>query len=172
MSGVDEDDVEAHDVNELTLLLAERKAQAVAATLEDTAAGALVIGCDSMLEFKAQGFGKPASAAEAVERWRTMRNRTGTLVTGHCVIDTGSGRRATAAARTVVHFGDPTDAEIDALVRTGEPLRVAGAFTIDGFAAPFVDSIEGDHGNVIGLSLPLLRRLLGELDVEVTSLWA
>lgn len=172
VSGVDEDDVEAHDVNELTLLLAERKAQAVASGLDTNGGAALVIGCDSMLEFKAHGFGKPASEAEARERWQTMRGRTGTLITGHCLIDTAAGRRASAAARTVVHFGEPTDAEIDALIATGEPMRVAGAFTTQGYAGPFVDGIEGDHGNVVGLSLPLFRQLLAELDIEITSLWA
>jgi septum formation protein len=170
VSGIDEDNVDAHDVGELALLLAERKAEAVAERAE--AADAIVIGCDSILEFKAEPFGKPASADAAREQWRTMRGRSGTLVTGHCVIDAASGQRATAVARTVVHFGHPTDEEVEALVATGEPLRVAGGFTIDGFAAPFIEGIEGDAGNVIGLSLPVLRELLRELDVEVTSLWA
>jgi len=169
VSGVDEDGVRAHDVSDLTLLLAERKANAVAALA--TSADSIVIGCDSMLEFKAQGFGKPSSPEEARDRWRTMRGRTGTLITGHCVIDTRIDRRATAAARTVVHFGTPSDEEIDALVATGEPLRVAGGFTMRGYSGPFMDGIEGDPGNVTGISLPLFRQLLGELGVEVTSLW-
>lgn len=169
VSGVDEDGVTAHDVGELALRLAQLKAQAVAARPEAT--DAVVIGCDSVLEFKAQAFGKPASADEACERWHTMRGRSGTLVTGHCVIDTRVEREATAVARTVVHFGTPTDEEIDALIATGEPTRVAGAFTIEGFSGPFIDGIEGDHGNVTGLSLPLFRTLLAELGLEVTSLW-
>jgi septum formation protein len=100
-----------------------------------------------------------------------MRGRAGVLQTGHCVIDTATGRRASATASTTVHFGEPTDAEVAAYVASGEPLQVAGAFTLDGRSAPFIDSIEGDHGNVIGLSLPLLRRLLAELGVSITDLW-
>jgi septum formation protein len=101
-----------------------------------------------------------------------MRGRTGVLQTGHCVIDTVTGRRASATASTTVRFGEPTDAEIAAYVASGEPLYVAGAFTLDGRSAPFIDGIEGDPGNVIGLSLPLLRRLLAELGVSITDLWA
>ena len=100
-----------------------------------------------------------------------MRGREGTLFTGHCVVDAATGRRAVGVAKTLVRFGTPSDDEIDAYVATGEPLRVAGAFTLDGFAAPFIDGIDGDHGNVIGLSLPLLRRLLAQLGVPITSLW-
>ena len=87
------------------------------------------------------------------------------------MIDVATGRRAAGVAQTVVRFGTPTDDEIDAYVATGEPLGVAGAFTLDGFAAPFIDGIDGDHGTVIGLSLPMMRRLLAELDIEITSLW-
>ena len=97
--------------------------------------------------------------------------REGVLLTGHCVIDTITGRDSSAVARTTVHFGTPTKTELDSYLATGEPLRVAGAFSLDGFAAPFVDGIEGDHGNVIGLSLPLLRRLLADLDIGITDLW-
>jgi septum formation protein len=155
----------------LVRLLAEAKAGAVAAS-GTAPEGALVVGCDSMLEFDGEVLGKPASPDEAVERWRRMRGRCGTLLTGHCVVDTDARQVVADVAATVVRFGSPTDAEIDAYVGTGEPLHVAGAFTLDGRSAPFVDGIEGDHGNVIGLSLPLLRRLLAELGVEVTSLWA
>jgi septum formation protein len=156
----------------LVRLLAEAKAGAVAAS-GTAPEGALVVGCDSMLEFDGEVLGKPASAEEAVERWRRMRGRTGTLLTGHCVVDTaGEGRTASDVAATVVRFGTPSDDEIAAYAATGEPLHVAGAFTLDGRSAPFVDGIDGDHGNVIGLSLPLLRRLLQDLGVEVTSLWA
>jgi septum formation protein len=161
VSGVveDTDDVE---------VLAVRKATAVAAGLTD----ALVVGCDSMLALDGRTLGKPHDAAEATERWRAMRGRTGTLRTGHCVVDTTAGRHVSAVAETTVRFGTPTDGEIAAYVATGEPLHVAGAFTIDGRGAVFVDSIDGDHGNVIGLSLPLLRRLLADLGIEVTSLWS
>ena len=101
-----------------------------------------------------------------------MRGRSGILHTGHCLIRPGDGKRAEGVAGTTVHFADVTDEEIAAYVGTGEPLRVAGAFTIDGRGGPFVDSIEGDHGNVVGLSLPLLRRLLAELGIGLTDLWA
>ncbi|ESU46170.1 putative septum formation protein [Streptomyces sp. HCCB10043] len=169
VSGVDEDALSAPTPAELALVLARAKAAAVAERPE--AAGALVIGCDSVLELDGEALGKPADAEEATARWKSMRGRAGILQTGHSVIDTASGRTASATASTVVRFGEPSDAEVAAYVASGEPLHVAGAFTLDGRSAPFVDAIEGDHGNVIGLSLPLLRRLLGELDVSVTELW-
>ncbi|WP_329118059.1 Maf family protein [Streptomyces sp. NBC_01465] len=169
VSGVDEDAISAPTPGELALVLAEAKADVVAARAE--AAGALVIGCDSVLELDGEAYGKPADAEEATARWKSMRGRAGVLQTGHCVIDTATGRRASATASTTVRFGEPTDAEIAAYVASGEPLYVAGAFTLDGRSAPFVDSIDGSHGNVIGLSLPLLRQLFGELGVSVTDLW-
>ncbi len=100
-----------------------------------------------------------------------MRGRSGVLYTGHCLIDTGSGRRADEVARTRVHFADLTDEEIQRYVETGEPLEVAGGFTIDGIGSAFVERIEGDHGTVVGLSMPVLRRLLGELGIQITDLW-
>ncbi|MFI1013783.1 Maf family protein [Streptomyces sp. NPDC020965] len=169
VSGVDEDALTAPTPAELALVLAEAKAAVVAARPD--AAGALVIGCDSVLELDGEALGKPADAEEATARWKSMRGRSGILRTGHCVTDTTTGRIASATASTTVHFGEPTDAEIAAYVASGEPLHVAGAFTLDGRSAPFIEGIEGDHGNVIGLSLPLLRRLLAELDRSVTELW-
>ena len=112
-----------------------------------------------------------AVAADAVRRWQAMRGRSGVLRTGHCLRDTAAGTRAGATASTVVHFADVTDAEIAAYVATGEPLQVAGAFTIDGLGGAFVTGIEGDHHNVVGLSLPLLRDLLAELGHAWTDLW-
>ncbi|WP_394431072.1 nucleoside triphosphate pyrophosphatase [Streptomyces sp. SGAir0957] len=170
VSGVDEDAVSAPTPAELALALAEAKASVVAALPE--AGGALVVGCDSVLDLDGEPLGKPADAEEATARWKAMRGRAGTLQTGHCVYDTAAKRYVSATASTVVRFGEPSDAEIAAYVATGEPLYVAGAFTLDGRSAPFIDGIEGDHGNVIGLSLPLLRRLLAELGVSVTELWA
>ncbi|AYG80854.1 Maf-like protein [Streptomyces hundungensis] len=169
VSGVDEDALSAPTPSELALVLAEAKADAVAARPE--ASGALVIGCDSVLELDGLALGKPADAEDATARWKSMRGRSGVLRTGHCVIDTATGGRTSATASTVVHFGEPTDAELAAYVASGEPLYVAGAFTLDGRSAPFIDSIEGDPGNVIGLSLPLLRTLLAELGVPITELW-
>ncbi|WP_156723254.1 Maf family protein [Streptomyces apocyni] len=170
VSGVDEDALTAPTPGELARVLAEAKASVVAA--RDEAADALVVGCDSVLELDGQALGKPADAEEATARWKSMRGRAGVLRTGHCVIDTASGRSVSATASTTVNFGEPSDAEVAAYVASGEPLYVAGAFTLDGRSAPFIDSIEGDHGNVIGISLPLLRRLLAELDVSITELWA
>ncbi|GAA2726128.1 MULTISPECIES: nucleoside triphosphate pyrophosphatase [Streptomyces] len=170
VSGVDEDALDAPTPAELALVLAEAKAAAVAAM--PAAAGALVVGCDSVLELDGQALGKPADAEEATARWKAMRGRAGVLRTGHCVIDTASGRRASATASTTVRFGEPSDAEVAAYVASGEPLHVAGAFTLDGRSAPFVEGIDGDPGNVIGLSLPLLRRLLADLGVGITDLWA
>jgi nucleoside triphosphate pyrophosphatase len=178
VSGEEEDGVDHLDAPDAASVLARRKAEAVAARLagsRDAAAGddrPLVLGCDSVLSFDGEVRGKPASAAEAAAWWRGYRGRSGVLVTGHALVDVATGRRAGAPAETVVHFGRPSDAEIDAYVATGEPVAVAGGFTLDGYCAPFVEGIDGDHGTVLGLSLPLLRRLLAELDVDITTLWA
>lgn len=168
ISGVDEDALTAPSPSELALVLAEAKAKTVAAELAD---GQLVVGCDSVLELDGRALGKPADADEALARWQAMRGRSGVLRTGHCVIDTATGRLASATASTTVRFGEPTDDEIAAYVASGEPLYVAGAFTLDGRSAPFIDGIDGDAGNVIGISLPLLRRLLAELDIRLIDLW-
>ena len=167
VSGFDESTVDIAEPAALCLALARAKADLVAVHLAD----GLVLGCDSVLEFEGTAFGKPADATEAVRRWYAMRGRSGVLYTGHCLIDVGTGKRAEAVAGTTVHFAEVTDAEVAAYVGTGEPLRVAGGFTIDGLGAPFVESIEGDHSNVVGLSLPLLRRLFGELGYRLTDFW-
>ena len=169
VSGVDESQVEAPTPALLVEELARLKAEAVAATVEE---GALVVGCDSMLVLGGEVLGKPETAEVALERWRRMRGQTGTLLTGHCVVDTGTGKQACGVGATSVRFGTPSDAELAAYVATGEPLGVAGAFTLDGRSAPFVDGIDGDPSNVIGLSLPLLRDLLAQLGVEITELWS
>lgn len=170
VSGVDEDALSAATPGELARILAEAKATAVAARTE--AAGALVVGCDSVLELDGRALGKPVDAEDATARWKAMRGRAGVLRTGHCVIDTVSGARTSDTASTTVRFAEPTDAEIAAYVASGEPLHVAGAFTLDGLSAPFIAGIEGDHGTVIGLSMPLLRTMLAELGADITQLWA
>jgi septum formation protein len=173
VSGVDESAITAPTTWALTLALAEAKAAAVA---RQVPAG-LVIGCDSLLEvpdvpaLAGRGLGKPTSAAQATALWQAMAGQTGTLFTGHCVIDAGSGTAVSDVGATQVRFGWPTGPELAAYVASGEPLQVAGAFTLDGLGGWFVEEIRGDHGNVLGLSLPVLRRLLGELGVSVIDLW-
>jgi septum formation protein len=168
VSGVDEDDVSGTPT-EVALRLATWKASAVAGRPE--AVGAVVLGCDSVLDLDGVPLGKPADAAQAVERWQAMRGRTGTLVTGHCLVDAASGERLAAVDSAVVRFGFPDDDEIAAYVASGEPLQVAGAFTVDGRGGWFVDAVDGAPSTVVGLSLPLVRRLLAELGVRVTDLW-
>jgi septum formation protein len=149
------------------VVLAERKGTAVAGRSPES----LVLSCDSMLDLDGSSLGKPASPEEATDMWRRLSGHQGVLHTGHCLIDTRTDRRVSRLASTVVRFGTPSRAEISAYVASGEPLAVAGAFTIDGRAGPFVDGIEGDPSNVLGLSLPLFRRMLDEFGVSVTELW-
>ncbi|WP_328915714.1 MULTISPECIES: Maf family protein [unclassified Streptomyces] len=170
VSGVDEEAVTAPTPGELARVLAEAKAKAVAGG-DGLDGNELVIGCDSVLDLDGKALGKPADAAEATARWQAMRGRSGVLRTGHCVIDTATGRQVSATASTTVRFGRPDDAEVAAYVASGEPLYVAGAFTLDGRSAPFIEGVDGDPGNVIGLSLPLLRELLAQLGVRITDLW-
>ena len=173
VSTVDEDLVVAEAIDrygllepaDVALLLARAKAEDVAAAFE---LDAVVVGCDSVLELDGQVHGKPADAAEARQRWRRMRGRTGVLHTGHWIVDDRAehgGATLGATASTTVHFATLSDDEVDAYVATGEPLLVAGAFTIDGLGGPFISAIEGDHHNVVGLSLPLLRELLADAGI-------
>ncbi len=171
VSGVDESQLDGLPPAELALQLAELKCAAVAGR-DDVPSDALVLGCDSVLELAGVALGKPGDADDARARWRAMRGRSGVLHTGHCLRDVASGRVAAATGSTTVHFADVSDAEIDAYVATGEPLQVAGAFTIDGVGGAFVSRIEGDHHNVVGVSLPLLRELVGELGHGWPDLWA
>ena len=157
--------------SDIAKLLARAKAEAVAAA-EGLPPAALVVGCDSVLEINGRAFGKPADAAEAIDRWQRMSGRRGTLHTGHHVVDVESGRAVSGLASTIVHFAEVNDEEIEAYVATGEPLHVAGAFTIDGLGGPFIDGIEGDPHNVVGISLPLVRGLLNELGYRFIDLWS
>jgi septum formation protein len=167
VSGVPED-VDDDHVPSLVRTLAERKATAVAPRAGD----AVIVGCDSVFEFDGEAHGKPASAAQAVGWLRRMRGHEGVLHTGHCVIDGSSGTMVSQTTGTVVRFAEITDGELDAYVASGEALAVAGAFTLDGRSAPFVRGIDGDPGNVVGLSLPTLRALLARLGIQITDLWA
>ncbi|ASF09865.1 septum formation protein Maf [Nocardia brasiliensis NBRC 14402] len=154
--------------------LARAKALAVAATIPELSADCVVVGCDSMLLVDGELQGKPHTAAVARARWGEMAGRSADLVTGHCVLRLRDGEctaEALDCSSTTVHFGKPEPDELDAYIATGEPLQVAGAFTLDGLGGWFIDRIEGDPSSVIGIGLPLLRRLLGDVGVAVTQLW-
>lgn len=160
----------AERVTALACAKATTVARRVAARLPE----AVVIGCDSMLLVGGELVGKPADATQARERWQAMAGRCGTLVTGHAVLrlaDGGIDRVAEGAAATTVRFGTPDPDELEAYLATGEPLAVAGAFTLDGHGGWFVEGVDGDPSNVVGLSLPLVRRLLTGVGLRVTDLW-
>jgi septum formation protein len=172
VSNVDESKVAATTPDGIALELAQRKARTVAAS--GVRPPALVVGCDSVLNIDGKSYGKPGSAAAAKSRWQLMRGRSGVLTTGHCVISVSGSdhREVTDVARTTVRFADVTDEEIDAYVASGEPLHVAGAFTLEGLSGAFIDGVEGDPHNVMGISLPLLRRMVGALGIRWIDLWS
>lgn len=160
----------SHSPADLCLALAKAKARDVASRFT-TSGDVVIVGCDSVLEMEGIAHGKPASVQEAKDRWRVMSGRSGTLRTGHWLVHAPDGREVGAVASTEVFHASPTEQEIDAYIATGEPLRVAGGFTLDGLGAPFVERIDGDPSNVVGLSLPLLRLLLRDLGIVWTDLW-
>lgn len=181
VSGVDEDLVAAGlapgaPPDDVVCALAAAKADDVAGRLDaTTAADCVVLGCDSMLAIDGRLCGKPGSADAAVRQWRLMGGRSGRLHTGHCLVrlrDGGVVHRDVQSACTTVHFAEPTEADLQAYVANGEPLGVAGGFTLDGLGGWFLEGIEGDPSNVIGVSLPLLRALLERAGLSVASLWA
>ena len=181
VSGVDEDAVVAAlgpntSPGDVVRILAQAKADRVAAVLDDAvAADCIVIGCDSLLYIDGRLVGKPASPDAARSQWQSMGGRSGQLYTGHCLLrlrDGNISQRASESAFTTVHFATPTAADLDAYINSGEPMAVAGGFTLDGLGGWFVDRIEGDPSNVIGLSLPLTRSLLQRVGVSVAELWA
>ncbi|MEQ3550692.1 Maf family protein [Pseudonocardia nematodicida] len=178
VSDVDEDALlAAHpdaDPAAKVTLLAAAKAAAVADRIAGDHPDAVVVGCDSMLLVDGELVGKPYDADTARRRWKAMAGRTGELLTGHAVLRLTGGemvQRAEEHAGTGVRFAEPTGAELDAYLATGEPLHVAGAFTLDGFGGWFVEGIDGDPSNVIGISLPLVRRLLASIGVGVVEFW-
>jgi septum formation protein len=175
---VSRDAAAARDPHRVTRLLAQAKAHDVAEQVRQGALGShglgrrpLVIGADSMLSFGGEVLGKARDADEVRRRWAAMSGATGTLVTGHEVVDPASGAALGATAATGVRFGRPDEAELEAYIASGEPLAVAGSCTIDGLGGPFIDGVEGDHTNVIGLALPTLRRLILEFGIRWTDLW-
>jgi septum formation protein len=169
VSGVDESQVTGLAPAALAQRLAELKCATVA---DEQGPGRLVLGCDSVLELDGVALGKPRDPDDAVRRWQAMRGRSGVLHTGHCLRETTSGQEARRTGSTGVWFAEVTDDEIASYVASGEPLHVAGGFTIDGVGGAFVTRIEGDHHNVVGLSLPLLRDLVAELGHRWTDLWS
>jgi len=188
-SDFDEDSVTVFDPGSLVQVLAQGKARVVADRLRRDSAlrrsllghgaerGAtdrpvVILGCDSVLLVNGEIHGKPASPAEAIARWQQMRGRVGDLYTGHVLIDLASDRELVQSATTRVRFARPTDAQIAAYVATGEPMQCAGCFALEGRGGLFVESIEGCHMNVIGLSLPLFRQMLDGLGYDVTQFWA
>ena len=167
VSGVDESTVTASDTAALVNALAWAKAVAVASRLHEPA---IVLGCDSLLDVDGKAVGKPASERAAVTRWRQLRGRSAILYTGHAMIETTHGRSRREVVATVVNFGEPSDEEIDDYVASGEPGAVAGGFTIDGLGGWFVDSLRGDPHNVVGVCLPVVRRMLLDLDVSLRDI--
>ena len=173
----------AGDVHWVTQELARAKALDVAAQVRAGALGAavagrrvLVVGADSMLALGGSDgsgdvLGKARSADEVRSRWAAMAGGIGVLVTGHTVVEVATGRTAEATVATGIRFGSPDPDELEAYIATGEPLAVAGSCTIDGLGGPFIDGLDGDHTNVIGLALPTLRALLRELGIRWTDLW-
>jgi len=162
VSGVDEEDVAYSQLTprELVTALAIVKTHTVRTFIDYPA---LIIGCDSTFEFEGESLGKPGSAVNAIARAKRLRGNSGLLHTGHCIIDTEKEIEISDVATTRVHFANMTDEEIEGYVATGEPLHVAGGFTLDGISAPFITKIEGETSNVIGLSLPLLRNAVNQL---------
>ncbi|MBP2474655.1 septum formation protein [Crossiella equi] len=182
VSGVDEDAVAASLVEpkpaELVVALAAAKAEVVVAGLDGELSEAVVVGCDSMLLMDTprgpEVVGKPATVEVARERWGHMAGRSGELLTGHAVVRISAGQvvdRAQETMSTTVRWSSPSPAELEAYLASREPLHVAGAFTLDGLGGWFVEGVDGDPSSVIGISLPLTRRLLSAVGVSVTDLW-
>ncbi|MBW4558974.1 MAG: septum formation inhibitor Maf [Trichormus sp. ATA11-4-KO1] len=166
-SDFDESQIQLSDPAQLVQTLAQCKAETVVPQF----ASALIMGCDSVLAVNHEIYGKPADAAEAIARWQLMRGNFGDLYTGHVLIDLEKNRTLVKCQVTRVYFAQMSDRTIQAYVATGEPLKCAGAFALEGFGSLFVEKIVGCHSNVIGLSLPLLRQMLEELGYDVTDFW-
>ena len=159
VSGVDEEspEITALTPSEMVLALAILKAH----TVKDLApADSLILGCDSTFEFNGKSLGKPETKENAIQRSKLLSGKFGYLHTGHCLIDLKQGIELTERSTAKVQFAEMTDDEISDYVNSGEPLKVAGGFTLDGLSAPFITSIEGDPSGIIGLSLPLLRKMI------------
>jgi septum formation protein len=167
-SHFDEDQIVTQDPHELVTILARSKVEVVAAQLTMPA---LILGCDSVLSLGGEIYGKPQDAKAAFQRWQVMRGQTGALLTGHALLDTHLHQSLVRVQTTLVSFADVSDAEIEAYVATGEPLQCAGGFALDGRGGLFVERIQGCHSNVIGLSLPMLRKMLTDLGYQIKDFW-
>lgn len=165
VSNFDEDRIQLPDPQELVQALALAKAQTVSDRLAYD--HCIVLGCDSILWFDGQAQGKPPNAATAIERWQKMRGGVGMIYTGHAMIDRQKQQTIIRCGRTKIFFGQVSDRQIAAYVATGEPLKCAGGFALEGIGGLLVDKIEGCHTNVIGLSLPLIRSMLNDLGYDV-----
>lgn len=167
-SDFDESQIKLTSAKDLVQRLAEGKAAAVAAQRN----GSLILGCDSVLALQGEIHGKPANAAEAIDRWRQMRGQTGELYTGHLLIDQVQQRKLVRCQVTQVQFALISDRQIEAYVASDEPLNCAGGFALEGRGGLFIEKIIGCHSNIIGLSLPLLRQMLAELNYDATDFWS
>lgn len=166
-SDFDESQIQLNEPGELVQTLAQSKAETVVSQFPS----ALVMGCDSVLAINGTIHGKPTDDQEAIARWQIMQGNFGDLYTVYVLIDTAQNRQIVKCQVTRVYFAKMSDRAIQAYVKTGEPLKCAGAFALEGYGSLFVEKIEGCHSNVIGLSLPLLREMIGELGYEVTDFW-
>jgi septum formation protein len=166
-SDFDESQIQLSNPGQLVQTLAQRKAETVVPQFES----ALIMGCDSVLALDGEIYGKPANAEEACQRWEKMQDNVGYLYTGHALIDLSQNLKLVRVRVTKVYFARLDRNTIEAYVNTGEPLKCAGAFALEGFGSLFVEKIDGCHSNVIGLSLPLLREMLAELGYQVTDFW-
>ncbi|NEP13192.1 MAG: septum formation inhibitor Maf [Symploca sp. SIO1A3] len=166
-SNFDESQVKLSEPESLVETLALRKAQTVAPEFSKV----LVLGCDSVLSVRGEIHGKPANPQEAIARWQQMRGTVGKLYTGHALLDLSQNQTLVRCQITKVYFAEVSDDVISEYVATGEPLKCAGSFALEGRGGFLVDKIEGCHSNVIGLSLPLLRQMLFELGYEVINFW-
>ena len=167
VSDFDESQIQLTDLESLVQTLAQRKAETVAAQFES----ALILGCDSLLLVNGEIYGKPDSPDAASARWQKMSDQVGDLYTGHALIDLSHRRTLIRCQVTRVYFAQMSDRAIKAYVATGEPLKCAGCFALEGRGGLFVEKIEGCHSNVIGLSLPLLRQMLDQLGYDITDFW-
>ena len=167
VSNFDESQIQRSDPRQLVEILAKCKAERVATQFQS----ALILGCDSVLLIDGEIHGKPASPSEAIARWQKMRGKVGELYTGHALIDLVQNRTVNYPQMTEVYFAQVSDRVIAKYVATGEPLLCAGAFALEGYGSLFIEKIVGCHTNVIGLSMPLLRQMLEQLNYDVTDFW-